>query len=54
MLLVEGVQFLLREFDLGFDPVLEEFVENQLFPVALRSIADRIALVESLACALPA
>ena len=47
MLLVEGVQFLLREFDLGFDPILEEFVENQLFPVALRSIADGIVLVES-------
>ena len=47
MLLVEGVQLLFREFDLGFDPVLEEFIENQLFPVALRSIANRIALVES-------
>ena len=47
MLLVEGVQFLVREFDLGFDPILEEFVENQLFPVALRSIADGIVLVES-------
>ena len=54
MLFVEGVQFLLREFDLGFDPILEELVENQLFPVALRSIADGIVLVESLACALPA
>ena len=47
MLLVEGVQFLAREFDLGLDPVLEEFIENQLLLVALRSIADGIALVEA-------
>ena len=47
MLFIEVVQFLLREFNLGFDSVLEEFVENQLFPVALRSIADGIVLVES-------
>ena len=47
VLLVKGLQFLIREFDLGFDPILEELVENQLFPVALRSIADGIALVES-------
>ena len=48
MLLVEGIQFLFRKFDLGFDPILEELVENQLFPVALGSIADGIVLVESL------
>ena len=48
MLLVEGVQFLLRKFDLGFDPILEELVENQLFPVTLRPIADGIVLIESL------
>ena len=47
MLLVVGIQFLFREFNLGFDPFLEEFVENQLLPVALRSIAYGIVLVES-------
>ena len=51
MLLIEGAQFLIREFDLGFDPVLEQFIDNELFPVALCAIADGIALVEpELAC----
>ena len=48
MLLVIAVQFLFREFDLGFDPIFEELIDKQLFPVALRSIADGVVLVESL------
>ena len=51
MLLVVGIQLFLRELDLSLDPVLEELVENQLFPIALGAITDGIVLVESqLAC----
>src|SRR5215813_13278234 len=47
MLFVEGIQFLLRQLDLGLDPVFQELVENQLLFVALGAIADAIVLVES-------